>query len=430
MIDRRAVLGTLAGSAAAAASVAPAASVRHAAGPSEPDKRLPDGAADRAYMLGILEKMALPVLERMASGRLRKEWEPDVSPTWDGRPIEVAYLEAFGRLIDGIAPWLALPDDDGAEGRLRRRIRDLALESYVRSVDPKSPDRLAWEGHGQTLVDSAYFTSALLRAPDALWKPLDATTKRRIAGVIKGLRRVSPPYQNWLLFASMNEAFLYSIGEDWDPMRIDLTVKLFSQNWYAGDGWYKDGETFHFDYYNSYVIHPMLVMVLETLTKGSPVFNNLQPKTEFDRALKRMQRFGEHLERMIGPDGAYAAIGRSLTYRTAAHQVLGMLAWRDWLPKSLPPAKVRAATVAAQRRVFADPSNFDSRGFLRIGFTRAQSSLGDWYSNAGSMYIASESLVALGLPATAPYWTSPGEPWTMRLAYSGEDFPKDYPVSY
>lgn len=431
MIDRRGALGALAGTAAAAAAGgSPAVSTRPAAAPNAGDQALPGGLADRVYMLAILERMALPVLERMAEGRLHREWKPDVSPTWDGRPLAVAYLEAFGRLMDGIAPWLALPDDDSAEGRLRRRIRGLALESYAQSVSPKSPDRLAWEGHGQALVDSAYFTSALMRAPDALWKPLDRATKQRIVGVVKGLRNISPPYQNWLLFASINEAFLFSVGEDWDPMRIDLTVKLFSQNWYAGDGWYKDGESFHFDYYNSYVIHPMLVMVLETLSKGNPVFNNLQPKVELERALKRMQRFAEHLERMIGPDGAYAAIGRSLTYRTAAHQVLGLLAWRDWLPKSLPPAKVRAATVAAQRRIFADPSNFDSRGFLAIGFTRAQPSLGDWYSNAGSMYIASESLVALGLPASAPYWTLPGEPWTMRLAYSGRDFPKDYPVNY
>lgn len=430
MIDRRGVLGTLAGTAAAAATAAPSLAASPGADSSSGEQPLPSGQADRAYMVGILEQMALPVLERMASGRLRREWTPDVSPTWDGRPIEVGYLEAFARLIDGLAPWLALPDDDSAEGRLRGRIRDLALESYARSVDPKSPDRLAWEGHGQTLVDSAYFTSALLRAPEALWEPLDSATKQRIGGVIKGLRRVSPPYQNWLLFASMNEAFLFFAGEDWDPMRVDLTVKLFSGNWYAGDGWYQDGEDFHFDYYNSYVIHPMLVMVLETLTRSNPVFNNLKPKEELERALKRMQRFGEHLERMIGPDGAYAAIGRSLTYRTAAHQVLGMLAWRGWLPESLSPGRVRAATVAAQRRVFADPSNFDERGFLTIGFTRAQPSLGDWYSNAGSMYIASESLVALGLPASAPYWTLPGEPWTMRLAYSGRDFPKDYPVSY
>src|SRR5688500_1895856 len=262
MIERRGVLGVLAASAAA---TLPWSVSAQPSGPGTDDQLLPTGAADRAFMLGILEKMALPVLERMASGRLRREWTPDVSPTWDGRPIEVGYLEAFARLIDGLAPWLALPDDASAEGRLRRRIRDLALESYARSVDPRSPDRLAWEGHGQTLVDSAYFTSALLRAPEALWKPLDRATKQRIVGVIKGLRRVSPPYQNWLLFASMNEAFLFFAGEDWDPMRVDLTVKLFSQNWYAGDGWYQDGEDFHFDYYNSYVIHPMLVMVLETL---------------------------------------------------------------------------------------------------------------------------------------------------------------------
>ncbi|HEU5066701.1 MAG TPA: DUF2264 domain-containing protein [Sphingomicrobium sp.] len=429
-MERRAFLGALAGGAAGAAALPLAATSKAASQQVSRQEALPSGREDRAFMLGILEKMALPVLERMASGRLRREWKPEVSPTWDGRPIEVAYLEAFGRLMDGIAPWLALPDDDCGEGRLRRRIRDLALESYVRSVDPKSPDRLAWEGHPQALVDSAYFTSALLRAPTALWKPLDGATKQRIVGVIKGLRRVSPPYQNWLLFASMNEAFLFFAGEDWDPMRVDLTVKLFSGNWYAGDGWYQDGEVFHFDYYNSYVIHPMLVRVLETFLKSGSEFNNLKPDVEFERALKRMQRFGEHLERMIGPDGAYAAIGRSLTYRTAAHQVLGMLAWRDWLPKSLSPAQVRAATVAAQRRIFAHPSNFDSRGFLTIGFTRAQPSLGDWYSDTGSMYIASESLVALGLPPNAPFWTLPGEPWTMRLAYSGQDFPKDYPVSY
>jgi hypothetical protein len=86
--------------------------------------------------------------------------------------------------------------------------------------------------------------------------------------------------------------------------------------------------------------------------------------------------------------------------------------------------------MASQRRVFADPSNFDANSFLTIGFTRHQPSLGDIYSNAGSMYIASESLIALGLPANDSYWTAPPQPWTMRLAYSGQDFPKDYYVDY
>jgi hypothetical protein len=423
MIERRGFLTTLAGGATVAA-LPPATAA------PKPDDALPGGSDDRRYMVALAERMATPILSRMAQGRLQAEWQPELSPTWDKRDPRVGYMEAFARLIDGIAPWLALPDNGDAEGRLRRRLREQAVQSFIHAVDPASPDRLLWQGQGQALVDSAYFTSALLRAPKALWDPLDKVTKQRIVAVIKGLRAISPPYQNWLLFAAMNEAFLFAIGEDWDPMRVDLTVKLFAGDWYAGDGWYGDGASFHFDYYNSYVIHPMLVQVLEVLSKGDPAFNNLRPKDEYARALKRMQRFGQHLERMIGPDGAYAAIGRSLTYRIAAHQVLGVLAWRGWLPDGLPGGQVRAATVAAARRVFADPSNFDDRGFLTIGFTRHQPTLGDWYSNAGSMYIASEGLVALGLPAGDPYWTAPARPWTMRRAYGGMDFAKDYPVEY
>src|SRR5581483_9517912 len=151
---------------------------------------------------------------------------------------KVAYMEAFGRLVDGIAPWLALPDDPSAEGRLRAALREQALESYVHGVDPKSPDYLLWmTGQGQPLVDSAYFTSALLRAPEALWKPLDSGTRQRIVTQIQGLRNVSPPYSNWLLFAALNEAFLLAVGAQWDPLRIDLAVRKFNE-WYVGDGWY------------------------------------------------------------------------------------------------------------------------------------------------------------------------------------------------
>ncbi len=421
-VDRRAVL-------AGGLTAAGLATTNATAQTQPAETPLPDGATDRADALALLRRMAEPVLGRMARGRLHAEWTPELSPTWDGRNPGVAYLEAFGRLIDGIAPWLALPDDASAEGKLRARLRAQALESYTHSVDPKSPDYLLWRGHGQALVDSAYFTSALLRAPDALWKPLDAKTKARIVEEIKGLRRISPPYQNWLLFAAMNEAFLFAIGEDWDPMRVDLTVKKMLE-WYVGDGWYGDGARFHYDYYNSYVIHPMLVQILATLAAGKPSFNNLRPAEELARAVKREQRYAEHLERMIAPGGSYAAIGRSLTYRTAVHQPLGHLAWRGQLPDSLPPGQVRAATMAAQRRVFADPSNFNADGFLTIGFARHQPTLGDIYSNAGSMYIASESLIALGLPADHPYWTAPPQPWTMRRAFAGQDFRKDYAVDY
>jgi hypothetical protein len=384
---------------------------------------------ERAYLLKLLQQMAEPVLEPMSKGQLKQKFVLELSPTWDGRDPAVAYLEAFGRLISGIAPWLALPVDDSAEGRLRARLQQQALQSYVHSVDPRSPDYLKWQGHGQALVDSAYFTNALVRAPQSLWEPLDATTKARIVTEIKGLRRHEVPSINWLLFAAMNEAWLLSIGEEHDPMRMNGAIRKINE-WYVGDGWIKDGADFHFDYYGSYVMHPMLIEVLDVLVAKKAPFWGGKPAELLAQAVKRAQRFCEHLERFIGPQGSYPPIGRSLTYRTAVFQPLALLAWRKQLPASLPEGQVRAALHAAHVAIWDGPSNFNAAGYLNIGFRGPQPELGDWYSNNGSMYIAAAGLLALGLPAGDSYWTAPAQDWTQKKAFASASFPKDYPVSY
>ncbi len=418
-MQRRDFLSTAAGS-LAALSLAPETS---AAEPVQPVE------TDRAYMAGLLQRIAAPVLSRMANAQLKSAFPLEVSPTWDGRPREVAYLECFGRLIAGVAPWLSLPADDTAEGRVRRRLTQQAIASYAHAVDPTSPDYLTWRGHGQALVDSAYFTNALIRAPKQLWDPLDATTKQRIIAEVVQLRRVSPPYSNWLLFAAMNEAFLLSIGEGGDLLRIDLALKKMEE-WYVGDGWVADGPRFHFDYYNAYVIYPMLIEILEVLVRVKPSFNNLRPADELAKWQKRMQRFGAHLERFVSPTGSYPPIGRSLTYRTAAFQPLALLSWRKALPAGLSEGQVRSALTAVHRSVFSAPSNFTSDGYLTIGFVGHQPTLGDWYSNNGSMYITAAGFLALGLPASDSYWTAPAEEWTQRKAFAGKPFLKDYAVEY
>ena len=387
------------------------------------------GANDRAYMLDLLTRMAEPVLSNMSKGELQRRFALELSPTWDGRDKRVAYLECFGRLMSGMAPWLALEDDNSAESKLRARLRQQALQSYANSVDPASPDYLLWKGPGQALVDSAYFTNALMRAPKALWEPLDAATKRRIVAEIKGLRRIEPPYINWLLFAAMNEAWLLSVGEEQDPMRMSVAIRKINE-WYVGDGWIKGGASFHFDYYNSYVMYPMLVEILEVMEKTNAPFWNGKPADLHAQALKRMQRYAEHLERFISPTGTYPPIGRSLTYRTAAFQPLALLAWRKQLPASLPEGQVRAAMAAVHQTVWSAPDNFDKDGYLTIGFVGHHPELADIYSNNGSMYIASEGLLSLGLPATDSYWTAPAQEWTQKKAFAGKRFPKDYAVEY
>ena len=135
--------------------------------------------SDRAEWCRVAYKMAEPVLKNMSKGELQKNMLVETSPTWDGRDIHVTYMECFGRLMAGIAPWLALPEDNTPEGKQRKQLKEWALKSYANAVNPESPDYLLWRKEGQTLVDAAYVAESFLRAFDALWLPLDSITKVR-----------------------------------------------------------------------------------------------------------------------------------------------------------------------------------------------------------------------------------------------------------
>ena len=78
---------------------------------------------DREVWCDVLYRMASPVLSAMSEGKLQEKMSVELSPTWDGRDRRVTYMECFGRLMDGLAPWLSLPDDDTEEGEQRRQLR-------------------------------------------------------------------------------------------------------------------------------------------------------------------------------------------------------------------------------------------------------------------------------------------------------------------
>ena len=381
--------------------------------------------SDRELWAGILYQMAAPVLSNMSEGKLQENMLVELSPTWDGRDKRVTYMECFGRLMAGLAPWLSLPDADTAEGIQRKQLREWALKSYAQSVDPESKDYLLWRKEGQPLVDAAYIAESFLRGYDALWVPLDDLTKQRYIAEFQQLRRVDPPYTNWLLFSSTVECFLKKAGAQTDYYRITSALRKVDE-WYVGDGWYSDGEDFAFDYYNSFVIHPMYVECLEVMTNGGKQNIWNVKGGNFPNALKRMQRFGMILERFVSPEGTFPVFGRSITYRTGVLQPLALLSLRGWLPKELPAGQVRAAMTAVIQRMFGDNRNFNAEGYLTLGFNGSQPNISDWYTNNGSLYLASLAFLPLGLPADAPFWTDAPQPWTSKKAWGGEDFPKDH----
>ncbi|MBD8390018.1 DUF2264 domain-containing protein [Dysgonomonas sp. BGC7] len=375
---------------------------------------------DRAYWVDMLCKLSEPVLYNMSKGELKKNMAVELSPTWDGRTKNVTYMEAFGRLMAGVAPWLALPDDETSEGKRRKQMREWALLSYANAVNPDSPDYLQWTGSSQVLVDAAYIANSFIRAPKALWEPLDQVTKDRYVKEFKSLRTIKPAYNNWLLFRGMVEVFLLSIGEDYDGFALDVAIRKMNE-WYLGDGWYGDGPEFSLDYYNGYVIHPMLVEIVEIAEqKKKPSVISL------DLALRRMQRYNELIERLISPEGTFPAVGRSMTYRMGAFQTLALSAWKYGLPESMSEGQVRSALTAVMKRMFSMEGNFNKEGFLQLGFVGHQTNLADYYTNNGSLYITSLVFLPLGLSADHSFWTSPAQEWTSQKAWGGKAFPKDY----
>lgn len=240
---------------------------------------------DREYWYKLLYKIASPVVSNLANGTLIKNMPVVTAPKFDSRTPAVSYLEAVGRTYAGIAPWLSLPDDTTKEGVLRSTLKLQAIQGLDSCFAKNSPDKLNFSKDYQPIVDSAYLAQTFLRAPKALWEPLKPETKQEIIASFKSLRNRKPFKNNWLLFGSITEAFLLSIGEPHDEARLNEGVDTLNA-WYKGDGWYGDGVNMAFDYYNSFVIHPMMVDTLAVMLD-----KKLIKKERYELAVKRMQRY-------------------------------------------------------------------------------------------------------------------------------------------
>jgi len=386
-------------------------------------KSPPIPANDRAYWLEMLHRVTNPVLGNLAAGKLRERM-PVECPTGDvAARRKVTHLEAIGRTLSGVAPWLELEDKATDELALSRRLADFARKGLTNATDSQSPDFINFTAGVQCLVDAAFLAHALLRSPGELWGKLEKPAQQRLVAALKATRIFKPVQSNWLLFPAMIETFLASIGEEWQAERIDTAIRAF-ERWYMGDGVYGDGAEFHWDYYNSYVIQPFLIDVLEHIGKVSNRWAGAH-----DEVLLRARRYAAVQERLIAPDGSYPVLGRSIAYRCGALQLLGQMALRHELADGVEPSQVRAALTAVIRRTLEAPGTFDANGWLRVGLAGHQPDLAESYISTGSLYLCAFVFLPLGLPAGDPFWSAPATDWTSRKAWYGQDLRADHALN-
>src|ERR1039458_6512193 len=298
------------------------------------------GADDRIFQVETLTRIAEPVLAALADGKLKS-----TLPThdWERTRTNFAPLEAFGRSLAGIAPWLQLGPDDSAEGKMRAHFIDLTVKSLANATDPHSPDFMNFTKGGQPVVDTAFLALGLLRAPHQLWDKLNSEQQSNVVAALKSSRVIKPGESNWLLFSAIIEAALWQFTGGCEMKPIEYAVQRHEQ-WYVGDGTYGDGAEYHWDYYNSYVIQPMLLEVLRVCAEKKNPLGDLRPKM-----LARAQRYAVVQERLISPEGTFPVIGRSSAYRFGALQLLADVSLLHALPPELKPAAVRGALTAVIR---------------------------------------------------------------------------------
>jgi hypothetical protein len=306
---------------------------------------------------------------------------PGPRPSWSGRLSDG--LEGYARTLLLAA--------------FRRDERVLARYADGLAAGPAG----VWpriEDHGQPLVEAASVALALRLTRELLWDRLDDAVRQRTADWLADALTARPWPCNWELFPVTVGGFLASAGYRVEESRAAVERGLERiEQWYAGDGWYTDGDGRKFDYYNGWAMH--LYPVLHAWLAG-----------DRERLTVYGARLSGHLAdhaRLFGADGAPVRQGRSLTYRFATAAPLWLGALTGHTP--LPPGETRRLASGALQ-YFLERGAVDSRGLLTLGWHGPDESVLQGYSGPASPYWAGKGFLGLLLPADHPVWTAPEEP--------------------
>ena len=380
-------------------------------------------ASVRKYWVDTMLKISDPVIRNFAAETFFANMPEKGLEPW--RCKKFAGLEALGRTFVGLAPWLNAPDTCPEEAALQQEYAALCRKALVNATNPASCDYVNFSDDFQPIVDAAFLCHALLRAPQQLWHPLSDSEKTQVMDALRLTRTRKPAFCNWLLFSAMIETFLRYAGQpDWDPMRVDFAIKQHFQ-WYLGDGMFADGPQFHHDYYNSFVIQPMLWDIQRLAGDAYPDWS-----AKKDALQKIICRYAALLERQIAPDGTFPVTGRSLAYRFGAFQALAQVAMDEMLPAEILPAQVRCALTKVIEKVMSAPDMFDENGWLNIGLYGNQPHIAEPYITTGSSYLCTAVFLPLGLSPKASFWADPDAPWTsIRVWHNSEDLPADHAMT-
>ncbi|MGW1776947.1 DUF2264 domain-containing protein [Streptomyces sp. NPDC002104] len=375
--------------------------------------------------------------EAVADGLLRAAWRwatpggalLDLPGTPSVSGVRSDGLEGYARTFLAAAFRVAGAGGADPYGWMERYAQGLAAGTLTPGRDDAESWPVIRDVHagGQPMVESASVALGLRLTRPWLWDRLGRAVQDRTEEWLRGALRHLPSPNNWYLFPYTVAGFLESVGRgDAGTARARSRALDLLEGWYAGQGWYADGDGRAFDHYNGWALHlyPVLDAHLDTGVgahldasagahfdsgAGAHLDSGARLDAPADRKAAHGDRLRAHLDGfslLFGADGAPIHFGRSLTYRFAAASAVGLGAVTGHTP--LTPGTSRRL-ISGSLRYFLDRGAVGDDGLLSLGWHGPHGATLQRYSGPASPYWASKAFVCLLAPATHPLWTATEE---------------------
>ena len=245
----------------------------------------------------------------------------------------------------------------------------------------------------QQTVETCALVICLWVCKEEIWDTYSKEEKDRIADFLLPFAHGYTVPQNWRLFNMLDMAFLKMEGYP-----IDETVMLEHAksilDYYAGDGWYRDGHSF--DYYSCWAFNVY-----------APIWNLWYGYEHMPYIAQRFEEISNELMRtypdFFDRDGFTNMWGRSNIYRNAATSAFeGNLLLRNSTVNAGLARRISSGSLLQ----FLTREDFLQDGIPTLGFYRQFSPLVQGYSCAESPFWLGKAFLCLHLPEDHPFWTA------------------------
>ncbi|OPJ64769.1 DUF2264 domain-containing protein [Clostridium oryzae] len=245
----------------------------------------------------------------------------------------------------------------------------------------------------QQTVETCALVVCLWSCKSEIWDTYTKEEKDVIARFLTSFAHANTVPQNWRLFNMLDMAFLYKEGYpiDEEIMKDHAQTIL---NYYAGDGWYRDGHSF--DYYSCWAFN--VYTPIWNLWYGYEKEPYLAQKFE-ENSNKLMETYGDYFDR----DGFTNMWGRSNVYRNAATSSFDA---NMMLKNSTADPGLARRIASGSLLQFLTREDFLFKGVPTMGFYGQFTPLVQGYSCAESPFWLGKAFLCLHLPADHPFWTA------------------------